>query len=109
MSDLFSNFFPNLLDYLFSAVGYLTNILLSPINAIILTFIPANVINQGVERVSYFWSVLTDDVNWIISFFGLDSTTLLILKYIWVYILSAPLLIGGIKLAVSWFRTLKFQ
>lgn len=90
---------------IFNLVIGLVNTLLYPIDALINATMPA--ISSALSYVSGFFQWLSNLLPWAISWFGLDSSIILLLVGYLTFKYTAPLIIHTIKLALKWYNKLK--
>lgn len=77
---------------------------LSPIQTIIITTIPGSSIMFGYIEGFFIW--LTDFIIWVLSWLPFDPTFWVFVTGYFVFRLTIPLLVHGIKLAVQWWHAL---
>ncbi len=90
---------------IFSLILSLVNLILAPIDMLISQFLPsmADILNN----ISTFFDKLCEVVPWLCSYTGLNKVVLLAIIDIYVFILTVPLMVSAIKLALSWYNKLK--
>lgn len=83
----------------------LVNLLLVQIDNIIASTLPE--LSEAIDFVGQFFSFLSNLLPWAISWFGLEPFVIeLFVSYV-TFILTVPLLIHTIKLAIKWYDKLK--
>lgn len=90
---------------IFSLIMSLVNLILAPIDMIISNFLPgmADILNN----ISSFFDKLSDVVPWLVSYLGINKIVALAIIDIYVFILTVPLMVSAIKLALAWYNKLK--
>ena len=83
----------------------LVSLLLSPIDALIDKFLPD--LSKMLDMVNGFFNYIGDFISWAVSWTGLNTTVLSIVVGYFTFILTVPLLVSTIKLALSWYDKLK--
>lgn len=94
-----------ILNGILSVVLYLVNLLLVPIDNLILQYLPG--LSTAFNLINSFIDKLIEYVSFVISYTGLNSTVILIIIDIYVFVYTVPLIIHGTKLAIKWFKTLR--
>lgn len=94
-----------LITGVFNLVIGLVNLLLYPIDYAITHTLPG--LSNAFELISDFFEHLSGVVPFVISYTGLTTTTIVIILELSVFILSAPIIIQTIKVAIKWYRTIK--
>lgn len=94
-----------LINGIFKLVISLVSVLLAPIDALIEQFLPN--ISNALDTVSGFFSFIGDFIPFVISYTGLSPFTLTIIIEIFTFILTVPLMVQTVKLALAWYNKLK--
>lgn len=90
---------------IFSLIMTLVNVLLAPIDGLVSTFLPD--ISEALGYVNGFFDYISDFVPFVISYTGLNELVLSGIYDITVFILTVPLMVHTIKLAINWYNKLK--
>ncbi len=94
-----------ILKGIFSLIISLVNLLLTPIDLLINSTMPA--LSDGLDMVADLFSYIANLVPWATSWFGFNDVVIgLFVSYI-TFELTAPLAIHAIKLAIAWYNKLK--
>lgn len=83
----------------------LVDIVLLPIDALILQFLPD--LSNAFTLVGDLFEYATNFLGFIVSMTGLSSTAISLIIAYYTFILTVPLLISTIKLAIKWYNALK--
>lgn len=83
----------------------LVNLLLAPIDLIINEALPN--LSSALDYISNLFDMASDVIPFIISYTGLNNVVLTIIIDLFVFILTVPLMVHSIKLAISWYEKLK--
>lgn len=94
-----------IINGIMSLVIGLVNILLKPIDLLINQFLPG--LDNAFSVINNFFDMLGDVVPWLISYTGLSSVLISTIVDILVFILTVPIMIEAIKLAIRWYDKLK--
>lgn len=89
---------------IFKLIMGLVNLLLLPIDALITQFLPD--VSSALNHVNDFFDLIGSYLPWVISYtglLGLMSPIILIVTFI----LTVPLMVKTIKLALKWYNKLK--
>lgn len=94
-----------IINGIFKLIMSLVTLLLSPIDYLIEQFLPdvANII----DYVGSFFDYIGDFIPFVISYTGLNQLVLNGIYVILVFILTVPLMVHTIKLALAWYNKLK--
>lgn len=92
------------LDALVGILQFIINLLMTPINQLIGTYFPQ--IEQGFEYISDFFEMIIGFIPWIMSWFNLPSLFIDLVIAYYVFKLTVPYLVHGIKIAVSWWDSI---
>lgn len=94
-----------LLKGVFSLVMGLIGIILTPIDMIISTALPdvANIMDMFNGFIDY----IIPYFSWAVSWLGLSSEIIAMIIAYYTFILTAPLLVSTVKLAIKWYDKLK--
>lgn len=94
-----------LLTGIFNLIIGLVNVLLTPIDSLIATALPA--LSDGINMVSQFFNWVSGLIPWGVSWFGFNSSVLTLFVAYITFELTMPLAIHTIKLALKWYDKLK--
>lgn len=94
-----------ILKGIFNIVTKFINILLTPINALIVSFLPG--FNDMLSYISQFFNVATQYVGFITDSMFIDREVLSFLILYWTFKLTFPIAVYSIKLVVKWYNSLK--
>lgn len=94
-----------ILTGIFKILTYLISLFLTPINLLITNFLPG--LDSALSSLSSFFTYCFQYVGWILDSCFISSETVSLLIAIWVFKLTAPLLVYLIKLIVRWYNKLK--
>ena len=83
----------------------LVTILLRPIELLIEQFLPD--LDSLFDMVASLVQMLTNIVPWVMSWFGLNLTIRTMVVSYFTFILTVPILVHTIKLAIKWYDKLK--
>lgn len=83
----------------------LVELILSPIDNLILSVLPD--LSNALTAVGQFLNLISSGISWVISATGLSKETLSLIVMYFTFKLTAPMLFYMIKLALSWYRTIK--
>lgn len=90
---------------IFKLVIGLVSILLAPIDLLITKFLPN--LSNGLSYITDFFELIGDFIPWVISYTGINTFVLTIIVDILVFILTLPLMVNTMKLALAWYDKLK--
>lgn len=90
---------------IFKLILGLVNVLLIPIDTLIAQFLPS--LDNALNSISEFFDYIGGFIPWVISYTGLSPLFLTIIIDIIVFILTVPLMVSAIKLALAWYNKLK--
>lgn len=90
---------------IFKLVLALVNLILTPIDNLITTYLPS--VADALNSISSFFNWVAGLIPWGISWFGLSSTTIVLFVAYSTFELTVPLLTHTIKLAIKWYNALK--
>ena len=82
----------------------LVYIILAPIDAIILEYLPD--LSLAFSSVGNYLSIISDGLGWAISASGLSGATITLIVAYYTFKLTAPVLLYMLKLALSWYDKL---
>lgn len=94
-----------ILKGIFSLIISLVNLLLTPIDALINSTMPA--LADGLGMVSNLFNYIASVVPWATSWFGFNSVVMGLFVSYMTFELTAPLAIHTIKLAIKWYNKIK--
>lgn len=89
----------------FKLIISLVNVILSPIDNLITQFLPG--LDTALSYISNFFDYIGGVVPFVISYTGINEMVLNAIIDIFVFILTVPLMVHTIKLAVAWYNKLK--
>lgn len=90
---------------IFNLVTKFISILLIPINALITSMLPN--FNNMLSVVGNFFNIVGTYINYAIDSLLIDSEVVSFLILYWVFKLTFPYAVSGIKLVVKWYNNLK--
>lgn len=94
-----------ILTGIFNLVIGLVSIILAPIDLVITNLLPD--LSNALDAVAQFFSVVAGGIGWAVSLTGLSASALSLIVAYFVFKLTAPMAFYMVKLAISWFRSLK--
>ena len=94
-----------LISGIFKMIISLVSIILSPIDALIAQFLPG--LDNALSYISNFFDYISNIVPWVVSYMGINELVLNGIIDISVFILTVPLMVHTIKLALAWYNKLK--
>ena len=94
-----------ILKGVFKIVTKFINLLLSPINALIVTFLPG--FNNVLSYISQFFNTASQYIGYIMNSLFIDSNVISFLILYWTFKLTFPLAVYTFKLCVKWYDKLK--
>lgn len=94
-----------LINGIFSLVLGLVSIILAPIDLVIQNALPG--LSEAFTSIGNLFNLIGNVMGWGISVFGLSNTAINILTLYYTFVLTVPLSIWMIKLALSWYDKLK--
>ena len=94
-----------LLSGLFDLIIGLVNVLLTPIDLAIASFLPD--LSTALNSIASFFDYLTTIVGYAIDASGLTDVSLALIVSYWVFVLSGSLSINLFKSAIRWYKALK--
>ena len=83
----------------------LVNVILTPIDAIIVSVLPD--LSNSFTAVGSFLNIISSGIGWAVSLTGLSSATISIIVAYYSFKLTAPFLFYMIKLALAWYNKIK--
>lgn len=89
---------------IFKLIMGLVNLLLLPIDALITQFLPD--VASALNHVNDFFDLIGSYLPWVISYTGLSDLMGPVILIV-TFILSVPLMVKTIKLALKWYNKLK--
>ncbi len=89
----------------FKLIISLVSVILSPIDNLIAQFLPG--LDTAFFYIANFFDYIGGIVPWLISYTGLNTLVLTAIIDIIIFILTVPLMVHTIKLAVAWYNKLK--
>lgn len=90
---------------IFKVVTKLVSVLLAPINLLITNMLPN--FNTMLNYVASFFNMVSTYVGYILDSFLLYNEVISFIILFWVFKLTFPLAVSGIKLVVKWYNNLK--
>lgn len=94
-----------ILKGIISLIVGLVNLILSPIDALILSALPD--LSNALTAVGNFFTFISQGIGWVVSLTGLSNETLSLIVLYFTFKLTAPMFFYMIKLALSWYNKLK--
>lgn len=94
-----------LITGIFKIVIGLVSIVLAPIDALIAQFLPS--LDNALSYVGQFFDFIGGIVPFVISYTGINAFVLNAIIDISVFILTLPLMVHTVKLALAWYNKLK--
>lgn len=94
-----------IINGIFKLIMMLVNVLLMPIDALIEQFLPD--VAEAIKYVGSFFDYIGGFIPWVISYTGLNEFVLGAIYSIFVFILTVPIMVHTMKLAISWYNKLK--
>lgn len=94
-----------IINGIFKLIMSLVNLLLLPIDALIEQFLPN--VSEALSYVGGFFDYIGDFIPFVISYTGLSPVVLNAIVSITTFILTVPIMVHAIKLALSWYNKLK--
>lgn len=95
----------NIVNSIFNFVISVVNFVLQPIDEFINTQIPS--LAYAFELIDDFFDMLCDYGTWVLSYSGLYNGVIVVVVDIIVFALTATLAVYPLKLAISWFSSVK--
>ncbi len=89
----------------FKLIISLVSVILTPIDMLIAEFLPS--LDTAFSYISNFFDYIGDIVPFVISYTGINEIVLNAIIDIFVFILTVPLMVHTIKLAIAWYNKLK--
>jgi hypothetical protein len=83
----------------------LTYLILQPIDAMILQFLPD--LSNAFTGVADFLNLISGSIGWAISVAGLSSATITLIVAFYVFKLTAPMFMYMLKLALAWYDKIR--
>lgn len=94
-----------ILKGVFSIVTKFINILLTPINALITTFLPG--FNNVLGFITDAFNVVTQYIGWVLDSLFIEPEVISFIILYFTFKLTFPLAVTSIKLVVKWYNNLK--
>jgi len=94
-----------IINGVFKLIMSLVSLLLAPIDLLIEQFLPD--VAEIIDYVSSFFDYIGDFISFVISYTGLSELVLNGIYVIIVFILTVPLMVHTVKLALAWYNKLK--
>lgn len=88
-----------------SLIITLVNALLSPIDNLISSLLPG--LDNAFTLIGNLLALLTDIIPWVMSWLGLNQTIRGLVVAYFTFVLTVPLIVHAIKLAIKWYDKLK--
>lgn len=83
----------------------LVNVILTPIDAIIVSVLPD--LSNAFTAIGSFLNIISSGIGWAVSLTGLSSATISTIVAYYSFKLTAPFLFYMIKLALAWYNKIK--
>lgn len=94
-----------IINGIFTLIMSLVNLLLLPIDLLIEQFLPE--VSEILTYIGTFFDLIGDLLPLVISYTGLNQLVLLSIYNISVFVLTVPLMVHAVKLALFWYNKLK--
>lgn len=94
-----------LLTGIFNLIIGLVSVVLSPIDALIVQFLPD--LSTGLSAIGSMFGLVDNVMGFCVSVSGLSSETLSLIVLYWTFKLTAPLAVSTVKSAIKWYNALK--
>lgn len=94
-----------IINGIFKLIMGLVNLLLLPIDTLITNYMPS--LSSALDYVNDFFDTIGNFVPFVISYFGFSELVLNSIILIMTFILTVPLLVHTVKLALAWYNKLK--
>lgn len=94
-----------IINGLMTLVISLVNVILAPIDLLIENSLPS--LSNALDYISNFFDYIGGVVPWVISYTGISSEIISITIDLFAFVLSIPLVVHTVKLAISWYNKLK--
>lgn len=94
-----------ILQGIISLVMGLVNIILYPIDALITTFLPD--LSSGLAAINNMLNLVINVFGWVVDMTGLSKGCLSLIVLYFTFLLTAPLAVSTVKLALKWYKALK--
>lgn len=94
-----------ILTGIFNLIIGLVSVILAPIDLVITNLLPD--LSSALDAVAQFFAVVSGGLGWAVSLTGLSASAISLIVMYFVFKLTAPIAFYMIKLAISWFRSLK--
>lgn len=95
-----------LMSALIGLVVKLVSVLLAPINALIQSVLPQEIVD-GLNSIAGLFQVISNALGWVVSASGIPATAIAIIVATMVFKLTVPMLVYLTKLALAWYDKLK--
>lgn len=92
-------------NIIISLVFLLIKVLLLPIDLLIQQFIPS--VSSALTSVGNFFELLAQGIGWAISASGIPYASIALIATYYIFKLSFPIIMWGVKLAIKWYVALK--
>ncbi len=89
----------------FKLIISLVSVILTPIDMLIEQFLPG--LDTAFSYISNFFDYIGNIVPFVISYLGINEVVLNAIIDMFVFILTVPLMVHTIKLAIAWYNKLK--
>lgn len=94
----------NGINALVSILQFIINLIMTPLNEVITSYFPQ--IEQGFEYISDFFEMIIGFIPWVLSWFNLPTLFIDLIIGYWVFKLTVPYIVHGVKLAVAWWDSI---
>ena len=94
-----------ILKGIISLIVNLVNVILSPIDSLILSLLPD--LSDALTQIGSFFNIVSNSLGWCISLTGISSSAISLIVLYYTFKLTAPMSFYLIKLALSWYNRLK--
>lgn len=94
-----------ILQGIISLIMTLVDVLLSPIDLLIETFLPD--LSSGISAIGSMFDYALTYVSYLVDMTLLSSSTISLIILYYTFKLTAPIAFSTVKLAISWYKSLK--
>lgn len=101
LASLVTKIFEGILSIILKLVG----VILLPVNLLISAVLPD--LSGALDIVTDYFDYIKSFVPLVISYTGLNTTTIGIIESLLVFMLVSPPIVHGIKIALKWYNALK--
>lgn len=94
-----------ILTGIFNVIISLVNVILSPIDTLISTYLPD--LANGISAIGQLFATIGTSIGWAISLTGISNACISLIVTYYVFKLTVPMFFYLIKLALAWYNKLK--